>query len=1050
MSNNIKEDFKGPIGWMAGHNVASNLVMLLCLVGGFIMLSRIKQEVFPDITLDIVTVTVPYPGASPEEVERGIVLSIEEVVRGLDGVKEVSSTANEGVGRVTIELLEGEDIQKLAQDIQNEIDRIRTFPLDAEEPQITIVSRQREAISLAIYGEVSPVLLHEVGEQIRDEILQLPEVTQLELSGVRPLEISIEVPQENLRRYNLTIGEIAQKISSSAIEIPGGGVKTSGGEILVRMRERRDYGREFATLPIITTSEGTEILLEDIAIIKDDFEDTDYYATYNNKPAVMIGVFRVGEQTPIEVADAVLEYIERNQSALPPGISISVLDDRSDIFRQRLNLLVKNGSMGLVLVLIVLGLFLELRLAFWVMLGIPISFLGSFLLLPMMGVSINMVSMFAYIIAIGIVVDDAIVVGENVYYYHQKGMSFLEAAVKGTREVAMPVTFSILTNIVAFMPLYFVPGVMGKIFYMIPTVVTIVFIISLAESLFILPYHLGHQKERKLTGAGKWLHQRQQGFSRRFTHWVNDYYTPFLDKSLRNRYTVLAAGFCVLIIALCYAASGRMGFTLFPTVESDFSIATVTLPYGAPVEKTEDISGRLYDAAMQVVRESGRHELVEGIFSEIGEGGSHIAKTRVYLAPPAVRKDIMNTEEFTQKWREKTGPIVGADKVRFEADAGGPGSGASLSVELSHRDIDVLDRASAELAVELGNYPRVTDIDSGYQQGKQQIDFTVTPEGKSLGLNASLIARQVRNAFYGAEAIRQQRGRNEIKIMVRLPEHQRISEYNIENLVLRTPAGKEIMLREAAHAQKGRAYTNISRRQGRRVVTVSANVTPRDKSGEVIADLKADSLPKLTQKYRGLTYSFEGRQADQRESIASLKSGFAVAMLAIFALLAIPFRSYMQPLIVMISIPFGVVGAIIGHILMGYSLSFVGLLGIVALSGVVVNDSLVLIDFANRRRKEDGDNAHDAVLASASQRFRPILLTTLTTFGGLMPMIFETERSARFLIPMAISLGFGVVFATAITLLLVPSLYMIVEDIKDKAGEAAEKAIELSPLSNEP
>jgi multidrug efflux pump subunit AcrB len=1050
MSNNIKEDFKGPIGWMAGHNVASNLVMLLCLVGGFIMLSRIKQEVFPDITLDIVTVTVPYPGASPEEVERGIVLSIEEVVRGLDGVKEVSSTANEGVGRVTIELLEGEDIQKLAQDIQNEIDRIRTFPLDAEEPQITIVSRQREAISLAIYGEVSPVLLHEVGEQIRDEILQLPEVTQLELSGVRPLEISIEVPQENLRRYNLTIGEIAQKISSSAIEIPGGGVKTSGGEILVRMRERRDYGREFATLPIITTSEGTEILLEDIAIIKDDFEDTDYYATYNNKPAVMIGVFRVGEQTPIEVADAVLEYIERNQSALPPGISISVLDDRSDIFRQRLNLLVKNGTMGLVLVLIVLGLFLELRLAFWVMLGIPVSFLGSFLLLPMMGVSINMVSMFAYIIAIGIVVDDAIVVGENVYYHHQKGMPFLEAAVKGTREVAMPVTFSILTNIVAFMPLYFVPGVMGKIFYMIPTVVTIVFFISLAESLFILPYHLGHQKERKLTGAGKWLHQRQQGFSRRFTHWVNDYYTPFLDKSLRNRYTVLAAGFCVLIIALCYAASGRMGFTLFPTVESDFSIATVTLPYGAPVEKTEDISGRLYDAAMQVVRESGRHELVEGIFSEIGEGGSHIAKTRVYLAPPAVRKDIMNTEEFTQKWREKTGPIVGADKVRFEADAGGPGSGASLSVELSHRDIDVLDRASAELAVELGNYPRVTDIDSGYQQGKQQIDFTVTPEGKSLGLNASLIARQVRNAFYGAEAIRQQRGRNEIKIMVRLPEHQRISEYNIENLVLRTPAGKEIMLREAAHAQKGRAYTNISRRQGRRVVTVSANVTPRDKSGEVIADLKADSLPKLTQKYRGLTYSFEGRQADQRESIASLKSGFAVAMLAIFALLAIPFRSYMQPLIVMISIPFGVVGAIIGHILMGYSLSFVGLLGIVALSGVVVNDSLVLIDFANRRRKEDGDNAHDAVLASASQRFRPILLTTLTTFGGLMPMIFETERSARFLIPMAISLGFGVVFATAITLLLVPSLYMIVEDIKDKAGEAAEKAIELSPLSNEP
>ncbi|MFI4910427.1 MAG: efflux RND transporter permease subunit [Sedimentisphaeraceae bacterium JB056] len=1043
-----KRRYRGPIGWMAGHTVASNLIMLFCIIGGFMMLSHIKQEVFPDLTLDMVTVTVPYPGASPEEVERGIVLSIEESVRGLDGVKEVSSTANEGVGTVTIELLEGENLQKLSQDIQNEVDQITTFPEDAEEPQITVVSRQRGAISLAIYGDVNPSVLHELGEQIRDELLQLPTVTQLELTGVRPLEISIEVPQENLRRYNLTLSQISQIIGSSAIEIPGGGVKTAGGEILVRMKERRDYGRQFATLPIITTDDGTQVLLEDIAQIKDGFEDTDYYATYNDLPAVMIEVYRVGEQTPIEVADSVMEYIENNKEALPPGIKLSILEDRSDIFRQRINLLVKNGAMGLVLVLIVLGLFLELRLAFWVMLGIPISFLGSFLILPLFGVSINMVSMFAYIIALGIVVDDAIVVGENIYYLHQKGMPFLEAAVKGAKEVAMPVTFSILTNIAAFMPLYFIPGIMGKIFLMIPTVVTIVFLISLAESLFILPSHLGHQKDRKRKGLSRWFHQRQQGFSRRFTHWVNDIYQPFLDKSLRNRYIVLSTGAAILIIAICYAASGRMGFALFPTVESDFSVATITLPYGAPVEKTEAIAKRLYKAAREVVDESGKQELVEGIFSEVGAGGSHVTKIRVYLADADVREKIMSTETFTKRWREKTGPIVGADKVLFEADAGGPGSGASLTVELSHRDIDVLDKASAELAAELENYPRVADIDSGYQKGKQQIDFTVTPQGKSLGLTASSIARQVRNAFYGAEAIRQQRGRNEIKIMVRLPEQQRISEYDIENLILRNSEGKEIMLREAAKAQKGRAYTNISRREGRRVVTVSANVTPRDKSGEVLANLKKDALPKLMKKYRGLTYSFEGRQADQRESLGSLKSGFSIAMLVVFALLAIPFRSYLQPLIVMVSIPFGIVGAIIGHIIMGYSLSIVSMLGIVALAGVVVNDSLVLIEFANRRRQENKDTAHDAVLASATQRFRPILLTTLTTFGGLMPMIFETERSARFLIPMAISLGFGVVFATSITLLLVPSLYMVVEDIKDKAEKTKEKAAELSPLTN--
>ena len=1023
---------RGAISWMAGHSVASNLLMLLCLVGGFLMFGNIRQEVFPDLTLDIVTVTVPYPGASPEEVERGIVLAIEEAVRGLDGVKEITSTAREGSGSVQIELLEGEDIQKLAQDIQNEVDRITSLPEDSEEPRIVIASRRRGTISLALYGDIDQRVLHEIAEQVRDELLQLPDITQIDLSGVPSLEISIEVPQENLRRYNLTISQISQIIAQSAIEVPGGGVKTAGGEILVRMKERRDYGRDFATLPIITTEDGTQILLEDIATIKDGFEDTDYYATYNNKPAVMLDIYRVGEQAPIEVANQVLGYIEENKSALPDGVEISVLNDRSKVYRQRLTLLVKNGMTGLVLVLIVLGLFLELRLAFWVMLGIPISFLGSFLLLPAADVSINMVSMFAYIIAIGIVVDDAIVVGENVYYLHQKGMPFMQAAVKGAKEVAMPVTFSILTNIVAFMPLYFMPGTMGRVFYMIPVVVSIVFLISLIESLFILPAHLGHQKDRQRKGFFLWLHNRQQAFGRKFTHWVNDYYNPCLNIALRFRYLVISAGFSILIIAICYAASGRMGFSLFPTVESDYSQVSVTLPYGAPVELTEAISDRLYKAARKVVDEDGRQELVEGIFSEIGRDGSHTLRTRVYLADPHIREKIMSTEEFTNRWRENTGAIVGADRVRFEADAGGPGSGAAATVELSHRDIDVLDAASAELAEELADFPRVSDIDSGYQQGKQQIDFTVTAEGKSLGLTASTIARQVRNAFYGAEAFRQQRGRNEIKVMVRLPKEERISEYDIDNLIIRNAAGKEIMLREAAQATKGRAYTTIDRREGRRIVNVSANVTPRDRAGEVLAHLRLDALPRLTEKYRGLSYSFEGRQADQRESLASLKTGFTFAMLIVFALLAIPFRSYLQPLIVMTSIPFGIVGAILGHIIMGFSISFVSMLGIVALSGVVVNDALILIDFANRRRKQFKENSHDAVLASATQRFRPIILTTLTTFGGLIPIIFETDRSARFLIPMAISLGFGVVFATAITLLLVPCLYMVVEDIKDR------------------
>ena len=1027
-----KRRHRGAIGWMAGHSVAANLIMLLCIVGGLIMFRNIKQEVFPDLTLDIVEVSVPYPGASPEEVERGIILAIEEAVQGLDGVDEVSSVSSEGRGTVTIEMLVGSDLQKLAQDVQSEIDRITTFPEDAEEPQVTIVSHRREVIEVVVYGDVGDNVLHELGEQMRDELLQIPGITQLELSGVRPVEIGIEVSQENLRRYNLTLNGIAQKIRTSAIEVPGGGIKTTGGEILVRMKERLDYGNQFAMLPIITAADGSQVLLEDIAEIKDSFEDTDYYATYNGKPAVMIEVYRVGDQTPIEVSDAVRKYLEDSRSMLPPGIQTAVLDDRSESFRQRAGLLINNGMMGLVLVLIVLGLFLELRLAFWVMLGIPTAFIGSFLFLPLFDVSINMMSMFAYIIALGIVVDDAIVVGEDVYGYHQSGMGFLDAAIKGTKEVAMPVTFSILTNIATFLPLYFMPGTMGKVFKMIPVVVTIVFVISLVESLFVLPAHLGHQKERNRKGLSLWIHHRQQSFAKWFTHWVNDRYKPFLDSSLRNRYIVLAVGVFVLIAAICYAQSGRMGFSMFPTVESDYSQAQISFSYGSPFEKSEDVSKRLMAAVQKIVGECGRPELVEGVFSEIGRGGSHVTRTRVYLADPEVRSEIMSTEEFTRRWREALGPVTGAEKMRFEADAGGPGSGSSVTIELSHRDMDVLDEAGDALARELEAFPMVSDIDSGYEQGKQQIDFKVTDAGKSVGLTASDIARQVRNSFYGAEALRQQRGRNEVKVMVRLPKQQRISEYDIDNLILRTPSGGEITLREAAAASRGRAYTVITRRQGRRVVNVSADVTPRSKSDEVITNLQRDALPRLIQKYRGLSYSFEGRQADQRESMAALKEGFVLAIILVFALLAIPFRSYIQPLIIMVSIPFGIVGAIIGHILLGYSLSVVSILGIVALSGVVVNDSLVLIDFANTRRRENKENAHDAVLASATQRFRPIILTTLTTFGGLMPIIFETDRSARFLIPMAISLGFGVMFATMITLVLVPSLYMMCEDVKDR------------------
>ena len=1015
---------KGPLAWMAGHSVTANLLMLILLVGGLFWGSRIKQELFPDFELDIVNISVSYPGASPEEVERGIILAVEEAVRGLEGVKEVTASAREGSGTVTVELIEGEDIQRLAQEIKNEVDRITSFPEEAEEPQVVIAARKRAVVSLVLYGDQGERVLREIAEDIRDRLLQDPEITQVELEGVRDFEISIEISQNTLRTFNLTLEEVANRIRQASVELPGGAIKTEGGDVLVRMKERRDYGHEFGKIPIITANDGTEVLLEEIAVIKDGFEETDSFATYNGKPAIILEVYRVGDQTPITVSDAVKGQIGPINQSLPPGLFLESQRDRSEIYSQRLDLMVRNGLLGLGLVFILLAVFLEARLAFWVSLGIPISFLGSLLILSPLGVSINIISMFAYIVTLGIVVDDAIVAGENIYHYRQSGMPWFQAAVRGVREIAMPVTFSVLTNMVAFMPLFFVPGFMGKVFKQIPLVVISVFAISLIESLLILPAHLGHQKERNGNGLFSWPRLLQRRFSNFFTRMVRTRYGPFLDLALRYRYVTFSIGLAVLLITVGYVKSGRMGFELFPKIESDYSKATATLPFGTAVRKTEKVQEIMVTAAQSVTGENGGKGLVKGIFAKINDNQTEV---RVYLTPPDIRP--IPTAKFTELWRKRVGTLAGLESIKFESDAGGPGRGGAISVELRHRDIDILERASSDLAGALGFFPNVTDIDDGFSPGKQQIDFQIKPEGRSLGMRSQEVARQVRHAYYGAQVLRQQRGRNEVKVMVRLPKGERVSEHNLEEMVLRTQAGKEIPLTEAVTLKRGRAYTTIDRRNGHRIVTVTADVRPRSKAGQVLQSIKAETLPELQAKYAGFTYSFEGRQADQRESVQGLTKGLFIALLVIFAMLAVPFNSYIQPMIIMISIPFGIVGAVAGHLIMGYSLSVTSLFGVVALSGVVINDSLVLIHFANSRRHA-GMSSHDAIHSAGIQRFRPILLTTLTTFGGLAPMIFETSRQARFLIPMALSLGYGILFATVITLVLTPSLYLIFEDLR--------------------
>ncbi len=1025
---------QGAIAWMAGNPVASNLAMFVLLVGGIITAFRIQKEVFPDFTLDKVNISVSYPGASPEEVERGIILVIEENIRGVDGVKEVTSKATEGRATVSAELLDGADAQKAYQDIQQEVARITTLPEDAEEPTIELASHKRGVMDLALCGNASESVLRAQAELIRDRLLADEHITQVELDGVRDMEITVSVPREALRKYGLTLSEVASRVGGLALELPGGGIKTKAGEILLRMKERRDYGSQFAQLPVITAADGTVVRLGDIASVTDGFDDdSENFASWDGKPAVLIEIYRVGKQTPTEVADAASQVVAQLNVELPQGLSIAILRDQSDIYRQRLRLLTKNGIWGICLVLFTLGLFLEAKLAFWVMMGVPTSFLGGLVLMPLFGGSINIISMFAFLIALGIVVDDAIVVGENVYELRQRGDSFLRAAVLGTEQVGMPVVFSVLTNIVTFLPLMFLPGVIGKIWYFIPIVVVSVFSISLLECLFILPAHLGHGTPGAKTFVGRWIHDGQQAFSRFFSSTVRIVYGPFLEFCLHNRYIITSLGIAVLILTLGYVKSQRIGMVPMMAVESDYATVTAVLPYGSPVERTMAVRDQLVAAAQRVAAaDTSGKPLLRGVYAQVGASyrdlaGGHVVQVRAYLTAPEVRP--ISTTKFTEQWRQETGRMAGLDTILYEADRGGPGSGSSLSLELYHSDSATLKKASAELAARLDEFANVSDVDSGFTEGKVQLDFRMRPEGLALGLTASDVARQVRNAFYGAEALRQQRGRNEVKVKVRLPKEERMSEYDLDELLVRTPQGTDVPLREVATTVRGRAYTTIDRKNGQRAVQVTANVTPRSDSENVLADVLTKILPPLKEKYPGLAHGFAGRQKDLREGMASLKLGFAVAVFAVYALLAIPFRSYAQPLIIMVCIPFGIIGAVIAHVLMGYPLSLMSMMGIVALSGVVVNDSLVLIDFANGERRR-GLNLHDAICSAGVRRFRPIMLTTLTTFCGLAPMIFETSRQARFMVPMAISLGFGILFSTIITLLLVPSLYLIIEDLR--------------------
>ncbi len=1043
------------IAWFARNGVAANLLMLVIMAAGILIAPSIRQEVFPEFGLDRVLVSVAYPGATPGEIEESINVRIEERVASLEGAKRITSTASEGVGSVTIEALGSHDIRELLADVKSEVDAIDTFPDDAEEPDVRELSVRHHVVTVAIAGDADELALKQIGERVRDDLSALPEITQVELTNTRAYEISVEVSERTLRRHGLTLSQVADAIRRSSLDLPGGSVKTSAGEILLRTRGRAYHGHEFEQVVVLTRPDGTRLELGDVATVVDGFAETDTAAQFDGRPAVMVEVFRVGEQSALAISAAVQRYVGESRSRMPDGVSLITWDDETSVLRGRLDTLRRNGVQGLILVFLTLALFLQFRLALWVSLGIPISFLGALALMPPLEVSINVLSLFSFILVLGIVVDDAIVIGENVYKKREEGLAGYEAAVTGAQEVAIPVIFGVLTTVTVFAPMLLLPGIMGKIMYVFPAVVIPTLLFSLVESQLILPSHLKHV----VVGGRAYTHgisaawvRFQQRFHYALHIFIDKLYAPALESAVSWRYTVAACAVALLLVTTAMVATGHVRIRFFPNAEADNVVATLTMPQGTPYEITESAIARLESAADQVATEFQQTMAPEAgpafrhVFSSIGAqpfgasrghgssrrsaigGQSHLAEVNIELTPAENR--TFKGAEVVDRWRELTGPIPDSVELLFSSDLFA--AAQPIDIELSGPDVEVLRVAANRLKSDLGQYPGVSDIADSFRPGKVELEFDIKPAAEALGVSRRDLARQVRQAFYGEEAQVVQRGREDVSVYVRFPRAERRSVDHVQRMRIRTPDGSEVPFSAVANIRYGRSYESIQRADRRRTINVTAEVD-RQKANpnEILIGLERKTLEQLESDYPGLHYSLEGEQREQRETFGALMRGLLVALLVIYALIAIPLGSYIQPLIVLSAIPFGIVGAIWAHVLLDMDVSFMSLLGIVALVGVVVNDSLVLVDYVNRRRAE-GVATRRAALAAGSARFRPILLTSLTTFAGLTPLLLERSLQAQFLIPMAVSLGFGVLLATVVSLVVVPCIYVIIDDLDQR------------------
>ena len=1035
-------DSKGLISWFARNPVAANLVMVLVFFAGTLSLLNMSKEIFPRTETRVISIGAPYPGAAPVEVEKGVILPMESALEGLQGIKKITSVADRDYARIYLEIEASEDINEVMSQVENRIDSITNLPDDLEKPTVKRVERNLWGMGVAVYGDMTQLEKKIVGDEIYDELLALPEVKEIRLWGAGTYEISIEVRESRLRELNLTLAEVASAVRSSSLDLPAGIIRTEAGNVLVRTEGKAYVGTDFENIVLRSQMDGTQLLLSDVAEVRDGFTDSIYKNRFDRQSAISLSIYSLEGQNLLDISAAVHAYAEKKQQSMPSGLSISVFNDEAYTLNGRLTMMSKNLVMGGLLVAIVLGIFLNLKVAFWVILGIPISFAGAFWLMPFGSVTVNIMSLFAFIMVLGIVVDDAIVIGESVFseakddYQNKLAQGNIpdtgystpaEVVVRGAKRVATPSTIGVLTTMAAFLPLIFLDGSFAGIQQAIGIVVILCLVFSLIESKLILPAHLvGLKFGQKSSGKVSVVNRFQSKVAKGLDYFIEDIYEPTLRKALHNRYTTLAGFLAIFIIIVGSVNSGIARFEFFPNVPGDDVQAQIIMQDGASSESLAETIDQI-ETAIYAVDKKYRDEnpdtkgLVEHVAFFVSSDVE--ATFRVVLTKAEFRS--VSATEIERLWRSEVGLLPNVRKQRYYSSEGP--SGAAISLSLSGTNPDELTMASVELQQYLAQFNGVYDIYNSQGSGSKEVLINLKPFASQVGVRLSDVAGQVRQAFYGEEAQRIQRDSDTVKVMVRYPIEERRDISTLENMHIRTSSGEAISIGEVADITLGLGLTAIERLDRQRTVTVTAEVeSEKIQSDDVVGDVRKNLVPQLLEKYPSIEFRLSGGTQEQSEYYGKLAVGFLASLFMIYGLLAVPLRSYIQPIVIMSVIPFGFIGAVIGHVIFDMAVNILSLFGIIALAGVVVNDSLILVEFANRGKAENL-SAEEAILSAGKKRFRAILLTTLTTFVGLFPLLFETSVQAQFVIPMALSLSFGILFASTITLVLIPCLYLVVE-----------------------